>query len=52
MILTYKKLILVFDSEEKELHLEDILGTESDVVNKGIENETDKGFLYHREKSY
>ena len=46
MILTYKKLILVFDSEEKELHLEDILGTESDVVTKGIENETDKGLLY------
>ena len=38
---------LSFDSEGNELHLEDILGTESDVVTKGIENETDKGLLYH-----
>ena len=37
---------LSFDSEGNELHLEDILGTESDVVTKGIENETDKGLLY------
>ena len=34
---------LSFDSEGNELHLEDILGTESDVVTKGIEN---KGLLY------
>lgn len=37
---------LSFDSEGNELHLEDILGTESDVVTKGIENETDKSLLY------
>ena len=37
---------LSFDSEGNELHLEDILGTDSDVVTKGIENETDKGLLY------
>ena len=37
---------LSFDSEGNELHLEDILGTESDIVTKGIENETDKGLLY------
>ena len=37
---------LSFESEGNELHLEHILGTESDVVTKGIENETDKGLLY------
>lgn len=37
---------LSFDAEGNELHLEDILGTESDIVTKGIENETDKKLLY------
>lgn len=37
---------LSFDSEGNELHLEDILGTDSDIVTKGIENETDKKLLY------
>ena len=37
---------LSYDSEGNELHLEDILGTESDIVTKGLENETDKGLLY------
>lgn len=36
---------LSYDSEGNELHLEDILGTENDVVTKGIEHETDKGLL-------
>lgn len=37
---------LSYDSEGNELHLEDILGTDSDIVTKGLENETDKGLLY------
>lgn len=37
---------LSFDSEGNELHLEDILGTENDVVTKGIEDENDKKILY------
>jgi len=37
---------LSYDSEGNELHLEDILGTDSDIVTKGIENETDKKLLY------
>jgi len=37
---------LSYDSEGNELHLEDILGTESDVVTKGLEEETDKKLLY------
>ena len=37
---------LSYDSEGNELHLEDILGTENDVVTKGIEDETDKKILY------
>ena len=36
---------LSYDSEGNELHLEDILGTENDIVTKGIEHETDKGLL-------
>lgn len=36
---------LSYDSEGNELHLEDILGTESDIVTKGIEKETDAYLL-------
>ena len=31
---------LSFDSEGNELHLEDVLGTDSDIVTKGLEEET------------
>lgn len=37
---------LSFDAEGNELHLEDILGTDSDIVTKNIENETEKKLLY------
>lgn len=37
---------LSYDSEGNELHLEDILGTEKDIVTKGIEEEHDKKLLY------
>ncbi|MDD2377927.1 MAG: RNA polymerase sporulation sigma factor SigK [Bacilli bacterium] len=37
---------LSYDSEGNELHLEDILGTDADIVTKGIEEETDKNLLY------
>ena len=37
---------LSYDAEGNELHLEDILGTESDIVTKGIEEENDKHELY------
>lgn len=37
---------LSYDSEGNELHLEDILGTEPDIVTKGIEEDNDKRFLY------
>ncbi|MBQ9181302.1 MAG: RNA polymerase sporulation sigma factor SigK [Bacilli bacterium] len=37
---------LSFDAEGNELHLEDILGTEDDIVTKGIENKTEKKLLY------
>ena len=37
---------LSFDSEGNELHLEDILGTDMDIVTKGIEEETEKKLLY------
>ena len=36
---------LSFDSEGNELHLEDILGTEDDIVTKPIEDEFDKKHL-------
>ena len=36
---------LSYDAEGNELHLEDILGTEPDIVTKGIEQETDKQLL-------
>ena len=37
---------LSFDADGNELHLEDVLGTESDVVTKGLEDELDKKMLY------
>lgn len=37
---------LSYDAEGNELHLEDILGTESDVVTRGIEEANDKKTLY------
>lgn len=36
---------LSFDSEGNELHLEDILGTDSDIVTKPLEEEQDKKLL-------
>lgn len=41
---------LSYDSEGNELHLEDILGTEEDIVTSGIERETEKNLL-HKEIS-
>lgn len=38
---------LSYDSEGNELHLEDILGTESDIVTKGLEEETEKKMLHN-----
>ena len=37
---------LSYDSEGNELHLEDILGTDDDIVTKGIEKEYEKATLY------
>ncbi len=37
---------LSFDSEGNELHLEDILGTEEDIVTRGLEEETEKRIMY------
>ena len=37
---------LSYDAEGNELHLEDILGTEDDIVTKNIEKEDDKKLLY------
>ena len=37
---------LSYDSEGNELHLEDVLGTDSDIVTKCIEKETEKNMLY------
>ena len=37
---------LSYDAEGNELHLEDILGTEADIVTKNLEQETDKKLLY------
>lgn len=41
---------LSYDSEGNELHLEDVLGTEEDIVTKPIEDELDK-YLMYREVS-
>lgn len=37
---------LSFDSEGNELHLEDILGTDEDIVTRGLEEETEKKLMY------
>lgn len=37
---------LSFDSEGNELHLEDILGTDGDIVTRGLEEETEKKLMY------
>lgn len=37
---------LSYDAEGNELRLEDILGTDSDIVTKGLENETERTLLY------
>ena len=37
---------LSYDSEGNELHLEDVLGTDSDIVTKGLEKEIEKKMLY------
>lgn len=37
---------LSYDAEGNELHLEDVLGTDSDVVTKGLEEEIEKKLLY------
>ena len=36
---------LSYDSEGNELHLEDILGTDEDIVTSGLERETEKNLL-------
>ena len=36
---------LNYDAEGNELHLEDILGTENDIVTRGIEKENEKKLL-------
>lgn len=37
---------LSFDADGNELHLEDVLGTEADIVTKGLEEEMDRNILY------
>ena len=37
---------LSYDAEGNELRLEDILGTDPDIVTKGLEEETEKYLLY------
>ncbi len=37
---------LSFDADGNELHLEDVLGTDADIVTKGLEEELDKKLLY------
>lgn len=37
---------LSYDADGNELHLEDIIGTDSDIVTRGIEDENDKKILY------
>ena len=36
---------LSFDADGNELHLEDILGTDKDIVTKGLDDELDKQLL-------
>lgn len=37
---------LSFDADGNELHLEDVMGTEADIVTKGLEDELDRKMLY------
>ena len=37
---------LSFDGDGNELHLEDVLGTDDDIVTKDLDNETDRELLY------
>ena len=37
---------LSYDAEGNELHLEDVLGTEDNIVTRGLEEETEKRLLY------
>ena len=37
---------LSFDADGNELHLEDVLGTDADIVTKGLEDELDRKMLY------
>ena len=37
---------LSFDSDGNELHLEDVLGTDGDIVTRGLEREIEKKILY------
>ncbi len=37
---------LSFDADGNELHLEDVLGTDADIVTKGLEDKLDKKMLY------
>ena len=37
---------LSYDAEGNELHLEDLVGTDANIVSKGIEDETDKRLMY------
>ena len=37
---------LSFDAEGNELHLEDVLGTESDIVTRGLDEQFNKNMLY------
>jgi len=39
---------LSFDGEGNELHLEDVLGTDADLVTKGLDDELDKKLLYEQ----
>ena len=36
---------LSFDADGNELHLEDVLGTEKDIVTKGLDEELDKNIM-------
>lgn len=41
---------LSYDAEGNELHLEDILGTDHDIVTKNLEEETEKKIIVSRNK--
>ena len=38
---------LSYDSEGNELHLEDVIGTDKDIVTKGLEEELDKKIMFN-----